>query len=169
MRFVALAGTTEFAKRWDPKPGDIVSFKHRGYMLTSNKPKSPTLYRIRNELTWDAVVHNWKEKIVTPSGMTSNNLPFLKWWFLPTAKPLITKKRHVLPSTGQWGSIAKRKEFLLEFAQKIGFDPLVIDNWRNKKSEVIDYGVYSTTTQHSLPLPPLHHPQHNITLCVSNQ
>jgi len=91
-----------------------------------------------------------------------NLFTFLKVDF-PTAKPLITKKRQVLPSTGQWGSIAKRKEFLLEFAQKVGFDPFVIDNWRNKKSQVIDYGVYSSTTQHSLSPPP-HTAPHNTTL-----
>jgi len=68
VRFVAPAGTTEFAKRWNPQPGDIVSFKHRGFMLSSNKPKVPTLYRIRDDLTWDDVVHNWNERIRTPNG-----------------------------------------------------------------------------------------------------
>ena len=69
VRFVAPAGTTEFAKRWNPQPGDIVSFKHRGFMLTSNKPKMPTLFRIRDDITWAVVVHNWNERIVTPTGM----------------------------------------------------------------------------------------------------
>ena len=35
--------------------GDIVSFKHRGFML-SGKPKSPSLYRIRNDLKWEDVI-----------------------------------------------------------------------------------------------------------------
>jgi len=70
VRFVAPAGTTEFAKRFNPQPGDIVTFKHRGYMLSSNKPKVPTLYRIREDLTWENVVQNWKERaVVTPRGM----------------------------------------------------------------------------------------------------
>jgi len=68
VRFEAPAGTTEFAKRWNPQPGDIVSFKHRGFMLSSNKPKMPTLYRIRTDMTWDDVVHHWKERINTPIG-----------------------------------------------------------------------------------------------------
>ena len=68
VRFVAPAGTTEFAKRWNPQPGDIVSFKHRGFMLVSNKPKFPTLFRLRDDITWDDVVHRWNEKITTPTG-----------------------------------------------------------------------------------------------------
>ena len=66
VRFEAPAGTTEFAKRWNPQPGDIVSFKHRGFMLSSNKPKMPSLYRMRDDLTWDDMVHNWKAQISTP-------------------------------------------------------------------------------------------------------
>jgi len=67
-RFIAPAGTTEFAKRWEPKPGDIVSYKHRGFMFGSNKPKVPTLYRIRDDLQWEDVVNNFKENIITPQG-----------------------------------------------------------------------------------------------------
>jgi len=72
--FTAAAGTTEFAKRWNPQPGDIISFKHHGYLLASQKPKFPTLYRLRSDITWDDVVHNWKEQKSTPNG----NLPFLR-------------------------------------------------------------------------------------------
>ena len=68
IRFVAPAATTEFAKRWIPKPGDIVSFKHRGFLLSSHKPKLPTLYRLRDDVTWEDVVHRWKEQIVRPPG-----------------------------------------------------------------------------------------------------
>jgi len=75
VRFVAPAGTTEFAKRWNPQPGDIVSFKHRGFMFGSNKPKLPTLYRLRNDITWDDVIHNWKEQIVTPTGISLSFTP----------------------------------------------------------------------------------------------
>ena len=74
VRFVAPAGTTEFAKRWNPQPGDIVSFKHRGFMFTSNKPKMPTLFRIRDDITWDDVVHRWNEKIITPTGKVVLNI-----------------------------------------------------------------------------------------------
>jgi len=68
VRFIAPAGTSEFVKRWNPQPGKIVSFKHRGYLFGSHKPKVPTLYRIRDDLTWEDVVYNWKERIIAPKG-----------------------------------------------------------------------------------------------------
>lgn len=67
IRFVASAGTTEFTKRWNPQIGDIVSFKHHGYLHASKKPKFPTLYRLRTDISWEDVVHNWKEQKITPS------------------------------------------------------------------------------------------------------
>lgn len=60
--FTARAGTAEFVRRYHPKPGDIVSFKHRGFLPTTNKPKLPLLYRLRSDLTWDTVVANWKDQ-----------------------------------------------------------------------------------------------------------
>ena len=65
---MASAGTTEFAKRWNPQPGDIVSFKHHGYLLGSKKPKFPTLHRLRSDIAWDDVVHNWKEQKPSKNG-----------------------------------------------------------------------------------------------------
>jgi len=59
---VAPAGTSEFAKRWQPKEGDVVSFKHRGMLSMSGTPKCPTLYRLRRDITWEDVVHNWQEQ-----------------------------------------------------------------------------------------------------------
>src|SRR4051812_17458998 len=44
VRFIAAAGTAEFARRWNPQEGSIVSFKHSGYLLSSKKPKLPSLY-----------------------------------------------------------------------------------------------------------------------------
>jgi len=63
IRFIA-SSTGEFLKRWNPHSGDIVSFKHHGYLLSSKKPKVPVLYRIRNDLTWDAVIQNWKNPVI---------------------------------------------------------------------------------------------------------
>ena len=60
VRFVALPGTSEFLRRCQPKEGDIVSFKHHGFLLGSGKPKLPTLYRLRTDVTWQDVVDNWK-------------------------------------------------------------------------------------------------------------
>jgi len=68
VRFTATAGTSEFVKRWDPQPGDIVSFKHRGFLLGTKKPKLAALFRLRPDLTWDNVVDNWKDQSPTASG-----------------------------------------------------------------------------------------------------
>jgi hypothetical protein len=68
IRFIAPAGTTEFVRRWNPQPGDIVSFKHRGYLLSTNKPKLPTLTRMRTDMTWEDVMNNWKEQKHNNSG-----------------------------------------------------------------------------------------------------
>ena len=62
MRFISGGATSEFIKRWNPKPGDIVAFKHRGFLLATKKPKFATIYRLRDDLVWDDVVQNWKEK-----------------------------------------------------------------------------------------------------------
>ena len=61
VRFTATAASTEFVKRWDPKPGDVVSVKHHGFLLGSKKPKLATVYRIRSDLSWQDVVSNFKE------------------------------------------------------------------------------------------------------------
>jgi len=68
IHFIAPAGTSEFAKRWTLEPGDIVSFKHRGFMFGSKKPKIPTLYRLRSDLTWDDVLLRWKDQVTIPQG-----------------------------------------------------------------------------------------------------
>ena len=67
--FVSAAGTTEFVKRWSPQKGDVVTFKHHGFLLASGKPKLPALYRMRKDMTWEDVVRNWSEQKSTPSGV----------------------------------------------------------------------------------------------------
>ena len=62
---MASAGTTEFVKRWNPKPGAIVTFKHHGFLIASKKPKLPTLQRIRDDVTWADVEQNWKDQKTT--------------------------------------------------------------------------------------------------------
>ena len=63
--FTAVPGTSEFIKKSNPQPGDIVTFKYRGWMLGSKKPKHPLLYRIRSDLKWGDVIRQWEEKIPT--------------------------------------------------------------------------------------------------------
>ena len=45
---------------------------------------------------------------------------------------------------GYWGSPDNRKEFLLDFANKMGFDPMVSDNWRNQRYNLLAHGVHTT-------------------------
>jgi len=68
VRFIAAAGTGEFAKRWSPKEGDVISFKHSGFLLASKKPKNPLVYRLRTDLSWPDVVQSFKEQTWQPSG-----------------------------------------------------------------------------------------------------
>src|SRR5690349_3749488 len=58
--FTASAGTMEFMRKYQPKEGDIVTFRHRGFLVGSNRPKVPALYRLRTDMTWQDVVDNWK-------------------------------------------------------------------------------------------------------------
>jgi len=44
--------------------GDIVTFKHRGFLIGSKKPKFPVLHRVRSDLAWSDVVANFKEQTV---------------------------------------------------------------------------------------------------------
>jgi len=62
VRFNAPAGSLEFEKRWNPQTGDIITFKHHGYLFATKKPKFPTLHRLRSDLQWNDVIHHWKEQ-----------------------------------------------------------------------------------------------------------
>ena len=62
IRFTASPGTLKFAERWNPAEGDIVSFRHHGFLLGTGKPKLASIYRMRHDLIWDDVVKNWREQ-----------------------------------------------------------------------------------------------------------
>lgn len=69
VRFLAVPGTKEFVRRYNNVDvGDVVTFKHRGFLLGSKKPKVATLYRLRRDLSWDDLVKNWKEQKPTFTG-----------------------------------------------------------------------------------------------------
>jgi len=51
-----------------------------------------------------------------------------------------------MPNRGDWGDINKRREYLLAFAAKIGFDPMKKANWRGM-------GVRMQLNKVSLPIP----------------
>jgi len=68
VRFQASPVTTEFERRWHPKEGDVVSFKHHGFLAATQKPKLASLYRIRTDITWNEVVDSWKAGKPLPQG-----------------------------------------------------------------------------------------------------
>ena len=125
-------------KKWTPQTGDIVSFRYRGYFL-SGSPKLPTIYRIRRDLSWSDVVRNWKERIVVPHGIqpTTQQHPS---HLLFTALPL-RKTRSATHPKGYWRHIENRRKFLREFADKMGFDPTVPENWRKQSGRLKANGV----------------------------
>jgi len=113
--FTAPPGTLDFTVRWQPKFGDIVTFKHRGFMLRSKKPKWPTLSRLRADMTWENVVAYFEEK--QPKRRA-------RLFTFPV-------KRQV--AKGHWKSRENRRKHLCEFAARLGFDPLVAENWEKLK------------------------------------
>jgi hypothetical protein len=68
VKFVAGPITTALVKKWQLKPGDIITFKHKGFWLGSGRPKAPTIYRLRPDKTWEEVVKSFSEKKRTPTG-----------------------------------------------------------------------------------------------------
>jgi len=151
-------------RRWGSslKEGDIVSFKHHGYLTATKKPKFPSLHRVRTDIVWQDVLDHWKDNktlsareclqhphplFLSPS-LTS---PFLEILFeVPRARP---KRKNV--SKGHWKDVSTRREFFCKFAQERGFDPLVASNWSKvSRTQIYDNGgtllKYYRTLQHAL-------------------
>ena len=64
-------------------------------------------------------------------------------WFagsIPTnilqATPLKKKKKRK-KMKGHWADLQNRKRFLLAFADKIGFDPVVANNWKRQRQNLL--------------------------------
>lgn len=127
--FVAPAGTSEFAKRWQPKEGDIVSFKHRG-LLMSGAPKCPTLFRLRKDITWEDVVHNWQDQRRT---LGIWFIPYSGSYFSPYlgAVPAIRHPERMRVPKGYWLDQKNVRKFFFDYAESMRFDPLEPSNWTN--------------------------------------
>ena len=127
VRFTSVAATTEFCKRWNPKPGDIVSFKHSGFLLRSRKPKLASIYRLRPDLSWEDVVHKFKERIPSVAGsktLGDTEQSLILSVALSLTKPLTPRKPN-----GYWNESANVRRFFLAYAAKESFDPLISENW----------------------------------------
>jgi len=154
--FIGPPGTAEFLKSETPKAGDIVSFKHRGFLFGSNKPKLPTLYRIRTDITWEEVVNNWKEKTPVLSGnifLPSPPPPNLLKFNFPFSSDLpIQRSTRTCKPKGYWLQKENRVAFFEEFAHQYNFDPYVADNWTAvAKAQVLAHSVYTTAPSPTTP------------------
>jgi len=135
--FTATPGTAEFARRWNPQPGDIVTFKHRGFLINSKKPKLPTLYRIRTDITWDDVLANWKEGKPTKTGLEGKHL-LGTYDLIHTESWPMRRARGKHKPRGHWNEIDNRRKFLMAMATKMGFDPLIETSWKGKTIKSVE-------------------------------
>ena len=108
-------------------PGDIVSFKHRGYLLGSKKPLTPALYRLRPDLNWEDVVFNFKDQKGKVAGETAHSSS----WNLTPCKAIPSQKgKENQKPKGYWLSLDNRRKFFLQFAKDMGFPADSIDKWK---------------------------------------
>jgi hypothetical protein len=69
--FIATPSTTTFGSKWQLKPGDIVTFTYQGRWERNNKPKSPSIVRVRFDKTWEDVVNDFNSNKRILSGISS--------------------------------------------------------------------------------------------------
>jgi len=120
-------GARGFSKRWKPQPGDIVSFKHYGFLHTNRLPKHPVLFRLRKDLEWDDIVFHYRNKSGRlNSSMYSSPPPPKNTTEHSLLAAHIEKEREKL---AYWQNVDNRRKYFLELANKLGFDPAVAENW----------------------------------------
>lgn len=132
---MAAAGTINFVARSNLQPGDIVTFKHHGFLLASKKPKFPTLYRLRSDLIWQNVIDNWKENVPIPRCKWPALLfAHLCSVSLDSARRLRVRKKR----KGYWLTIEHRRNFFERFARDKGFDPSKPENWKTITVDMLE-------------------------------
>lgn len=104
-----------------------MSFKHHGFLHASKRPKFPSLYRLRPDLTWDTVVNNWNEQKNARSGLHS--IPFPLLTNNTAAWPIISQKKGQIKPKGYWNDIKNWRKYFIEYADESGFNPLLTENW----------------------------------------
>jgi len=55
-------------------------------------------------------------------------------------------RRRKISKKGHWANVDNRKEFLLDFAKKMEFDPMIANNWRTMRMNLKALGVYNLFT-----------------------
>src|SRR5690606_38804371 len=115
-------------------------FKHRGYWLGNQTPKSPSIYRIRSDKSWSDVVHSFHHRSHKPS---RSSFPFLFSFSLFSFIHHIIYIRYSVPdlqsssrtrykSMGWWKNTSNRRQFLIDLATSKGLDPFSADTWTTK-------------------------------------
>jgi hypothetical protein len=66
--FIATPTTPVLTSKWQLQPGDIVTFTYQGFWERTNKPKSPSIVRVRLDKTWQDVVSDSKSSSRIPRG-----------------------------------------------------------------------------------------------------
>lgn len=141
---MAAPATTEFAKRHTLQPGDVVSFKHHGFLLSSKRPKFPVLYRVRTDISWEAVAQNWKEGKSVPTGTCALDFRLIIKFSIDSYSFVVTPIRRPQRKNkpvGYWHNAENRRRFLEAFAKEMGFDPLTWSNWKNLHATLVAKGV----------------------------
>ena len=111
--------------------GDVVSFKHHGFLFGTKKPKLPTLYRIRSDLRWADVVKSWKETKPQPP-ISGKSYPIETVYFnsfLNSVGKKITKQA-TRKQRGHWREAKNLRQFFISnFAKPKGFNPDDVSKW----------------------------------------
>ena len=67
MKFTASPTAGLIASKQQLKEGDVVTFTHRGFWLGNQTPKSPSIYRVRTDVSWSDVVDSFQHSKSLPS------------------------------------------------------------------------------------------------------
>jgi hypothetical protein len=139
--FLATPATTALSNKWQLKPGDVVTFKHKGFWLGSQKPKSPTIYRLRLDKTWDEVVAAFDKRKYSPTGARTSFRDLAKTnnsqLIVPTLKNK-SKTNKANHKAGFWTLQENRRQFFIDLALSKGLDPFAKSTWDSITAKDID-------------------------------
>jgi hypothetical protein len=114
-----------------PKIGQVVTFSYET-MARRDVPTNPKIYRVRDDVDWNDLVHNfYKEKKVL-NGTSSYSLFF---FFPPRISlSIIIERSHVtafaIKEKGYW-TPENMRAYLEDFAKSRNMDPLLPETWQN--------------------------------------
>eukprot|EP00026_Physarum_polycephalum_P004657 Phypoly_transcript_04679.p1 GENE.Phypoly_transcript_04679~~Phypoly_transcript_04679.p1 ORF type:complete len:669 (+),score=68.95 Phypoly_transcript_04679:107-2113(+) len=105
--------------------GDIVTLEYNNYSDKDLIPISPTVGRVRSDLIWENVVHDYLCGKHSPPILDS------------ISKSLVSRQGN--DSLHEPGDelFKNRRSFFEKFARENNFDPLVVDNWYSVKQKIL--------------------------------